>query len=105
MRYIFFGVPELLIGKRPKYGEAVIVVEKHEPEGVFNTVWYSVDAECHGCWDNCGEAHPIDKIEELDKKVEEVKKRIMGCEEWKKKPKIKLYDFRKKQLTLNNYLE
>jgi ribosomal protein L31 len=81
----------------------LIEVTKRKPAGVFKTVWYAVDYECHGCWSNCGGGGHED-FDKLDKEVERLKKRFANCQRndnpSKLPPIVKVVDFRCQQVTL-----
>ena len=85
-----------------KRGQTFIVIRKHEAAGDWKKTWYSVDSECYGCWHNCCGAHPFTDKDMIDKIILHTKQKIRNCEDHHKhgKMKIKVFDFRKKQLTL-----
>jgi len=88
----------------PEYGKAVIRVMKFPPEGVWKKEWYSIDAACHGCWHCCSNYVPTDDPKKVDIILEKQKSWILACREWKHKPRLKIEDCRKQQLSISSFL-
>ena len=85
-----------------KPGHAFIIIKKHKPEGIWKSTRYSVNYDCYGCWHSCGGGHPFTEKDRIDKILLDQKEKIRNCPDIHKrlKVKIKVSDFRKKQLTL-----
>lgn len=82
---------------RPEYGHAVISIEKHEPQGVFRTEWYSVNSECRGCPMSCGSGCPTANKNDLDQLKLSKLHDILHCSARKGNVKIHVQDFRSQQ--------
>ena len=85
-----------MIWTLPEYGKAIIRVVKKER--------YIIVAQCHGCWHCCGSTVSTDDPDEVDAILEKQKSQIMTCQEWKSKPRLKIEDCRKQQLSISSFL-